>query len=110
MDLEDDEKVGIKSTARIFKDDPYDFRLLSFASLTILFLAISGIQANFINLGSNLIFQPFAIALLFASLHLGWQYSSLEKYNREKCLSLFRSNQYFGLLIFFGLFLTCLMK
>ncbi|PIE16889.1 MAG: 4-hydroxybenzoate octaprenyltransferase [Rhodobacterales bacterium] len=102
QDTEDDALIGVKSTARLFGDNPRRI-LRAFMVLTVLFLAAAIIlalpdQAN-----------PLVTVLALGGpwgvgWHLTWQLSRLETDRPDTCLKLFRSNRDCGLI--FVLFLA----
>ena len=101
MDREDDEMIGIKSTARKFGNATQKW-LTVFYSITILLLFIIGWL-----IGTSVIYQT---AVAMATLHAGWQISTLDINNPDNCLTRFRSNNIFGIIIFVGITLDMLMQ
>ena len=101
QDKEDDLLVGIKSTAiRFGQASPYwiaAFFALSLVLIDIaLWLAQAGILAH--------------IGIAGAALHAAWQYSRLDINDPIRCLMLFRSNRFFGLIILAGLLADTLTR
>lgn len=96
QDIEDDVKVGIGSTALLFKDKAY-IPLTIFYSLFMIFTFISFYMAKI----------PYIayIGLLCAICHLIWQIKSLDIKQPKICLKLFISNSCVGLFICLGLLL-----
>ena len=100
QDIEDDEVVGIKSSARFFGERVKPGVGLCYA-LTILFMAAAFVQA-----GAGAL--SFAGLALFA-LHLAWQVARIDRRDGAGALRLFRSNRDAGLILFTALTLDCLV-
>jgi len=100
QDIEDDEVVGIKSSARFFGERVKPGVGLCYA-LTILFMAAAFVQA-----GAGAL--SFAGLALFA-LHLAWQVARIDRSDGAGALRLFRSNRDAGLILFAALTLDCLV-
>ena len=91
QDIEDDEIIGVKSTSIKFKKNPKIFLSLCY-SLFILFFIITGIKLNF-----N---KYFFIGTMTVFFHLFIiQIMNFDKENKEKCLKIFKSNNFLGLII-----------
>ena len=91
QDIEDDEIIGVKSTSIKFKKNPKIFLSLCY-SLFILFFIITGIKLNF-----N---KYFFISTMTVFFHLFIiQIMNFDKENKEKCLKIFKSNNFLGLII-----------
>ncbi len=100
QDTEDDALIGVRSTALKFgTSSPY--WIAGFFAL-----AIALIDASFWLAGAGLIAH---IGVAGAALHTAWQVSRLEISSSQRCLSLFRSNRTFGLIVLAGILLDCLM-
>ena len=97
QDIEDDLKIGIKSTALLFGKNVKAW-VFFFYSSVLLMLTIYGALSH---LNLYYFFGLFFVALL---LYRQVKYLSLD--NPEICLSLFKSNQYVGLLICCALLTT----
>ena len=96
QDKEDDEVIGLKSTALRFGD--HTARWLSlFYGMTWAGLAFSGWSV-----GAGLF---FFIGMVFAGAHLIWQIVTLDIDDSQNCLDRFRSNHGFGAIVFFALVL-----
>lgn len=93
QDTDDDELIGIKSTAMLFKDDTRNW-LVVFYGATIALLALAVFLAE---LG-----VAAYIGIGIAALHLGWQILVLDIGNPDKCLSLFKANRWMGWMVFLG--------
>ena len=94
QDKEDDILVGIKSTALKFGAATPLFLAVFYAG-TIALLALSGIIAG--------LSWPYFIAIAMAGGHLGWQVRTVDTDNPKSCLSKFRSNRDFGLIVLVGI-------
>ena len=91
QDIEDDEIIGVKSTSIKFKKNPKIFLSLCYL-LFILFFIITGIKLNF-----N---KYFFISTMTVFFHLFIiQIMNFDKENKEKCLKIFKSNNFLGLII-----------
>ena len=96
QDKEDDEIIGLKSTALRFGD--HTARWLSlFYGLTWGGLVFSGWVV-----GAGLF---FFIGMILAGAHLIWQIATLDIDDSQNCLDRFRSNHGFGAIVFFALVL-----
>ena len=95
QDIKDDEIIGVKSTSIKFKNNPKFF--ISFCYLIFsLCLIVTGYMMNF-----NSIFYIF---LTFTLLHLFiFQIKRLDINSAAKCLSIFKSNNFIGMLVFVSL-------
>ena len=93
QDKEDDVLIGVKSTALRFGDaTPY--WVGGFFVCALIFIDLAGWLA-----GAGLIFHT---GVAGAAMHGAWQMARLDIANPRRCLALFRSNQWFGLIIFAG--------
>ena len=91
QDIKDDEIIGIKSTSIKFKKDPTIFLTICYSIFTFFTLMV-GIFMKFNNL--------FFIILILPVLHLFiYQIKNIKINNTSNCLKIFRSNNFFGLLI-----------
>ena len=91
QDIKDDEIIGIKSTSIKFKKDPTIFLTICY-SIFIFFTLMVGILMKFNNL--------FFIILILPFLHLfAYQVRNIKINDVSNCLKIFRSNNFFGLLI-----------
>ncbi|KFG67244.1 4-hydroxybenzoate octaprenyltransferase [Microvirga sp. BSC39] len=100
QDIEDDEVVGIKSSARFFGEGVKQGVGICYA-LTVVFIAAAFMQA-----GAGIV--SFAGLSLFA-LHLGWQVARIDRNDGAGALRLFRSNRDAGLILFAAMVLDCLI-
>ncbi len=90
QDKDDDELIGVKSTARLFGADSRKWILRFYAIAFTLILA-----AGFTEHAG----WPFAFVMLAAGAHMLWQVRQLNISNPENCLAVFRSNRDTGALI-----------
>ena len=91
QDIKDDEIIGVKSTSIKFKQNPKIFLYICYLIFTLLFV-VTGIKLNF-----NYYFFIGAMAALFHLLVI--QIMSFNKEDKEKCLKIFKSNNFLGLII-----------
>ena len=91
QDIEDDEIIGVKSTSIKFKKNPKIFLSICYLIFTLLFV-VTGIKLNF-----NYYFFLGAMTVLFHLLVI--QIMSFNKEDNKKCLKIFKSNNFLGLLI-----------
>ena len=95
QDIRDDEIIGVKSTSIKFKKNPKFFISLCY-SIFCLCLLLTGFMMNL-----NSLFYVFIIIIL---LHLFvYQIKSLNINSSIKCLSIFKSNNFIGMLVFISL-------
>ncbi|MCJ9695721.1 4-hydroxybenzoate octaprenyltransferase [Rhizobium sp. PRIMUS64] len=99
QDKEDDELIGVRSTARLFGDRTRQW-LIGLYGLTLVLMFIA-----FALTGANLI---AFLGLLGAAGMFAWQIVRLDIDDADQCLALFKSNNRVGLIIFFGLFISLL--
>lgn len=93
VDQNDDEKIGVKSTARLFGRYARAIILtLQAAALGLLYLVGNGAALGW----------PFSLALLLSALLFGWQWR-LSLQGRDGCFRAFLHNHYVGLVIFAGI-------
>ena len=91
QDIKDDEIIGIKSTSIKFKKNPIIFLSICY-SIFIFFTLMTGILMKFNNL--------FFIILILPFLHLfAYQVRNIKINDDSNCLKIFKSNNFFGLLI-----------
>ncbi|MBB4237645.1 4-hydroxybenzoate polyprenyltransferase [Rhizobium esperanzae] len=99
QDKEDDELIGVRSTARLFGDRTRLWLIgLYGLTLVLMFMAFALAGANLIAF----------LALLGAAGMFAWQIVRLDIEDAAQCLALFKSNNRVGLIIFFGLFVSLL--
>jgi 4-hydroxybenzoate polyprenyltransferase len=91
QDIKDDEIIGIKSTSIKFKKTPITFLTICY-SIFIFFTLMVGILMKFNNL--------FFLILILPFLHLfAYQVKNIKINDASSCLKIFKSNNFFGLLI-----------
>ena len=91
QDIEDDEIIGVKSTSIKFKQNPKIFLFICYLIFTLLFV-ITGIKLNYNNY--------FFIGAMTVFFHLFFiQINNFNKKNKGKCLKIFKSNNFLGLII-----------
>jgi 4-hydroxybenzoate polyprenyltransferase len=97
QDITDDEIIGVKSTSIKFKNNPKKLLFACYFITTLSYL-ILGQLMNF-----NYIFY---IGAFFMIVHLFiYQIRLFDSNNVNKCLKLFKSNNFFGLLVLIFIFL-----
>jgi 4-hydroxybenzoate polyprenyltransferase len=94
QDREDDELLGLRSTAIRFGENTMSLVGGFYAGAIVLWLG-----AGFLA-GTHLI---FFMAIVMASLQMAWQVTTLDTKDPANCLRRFRSNRDVGLVIFLGL-------
>ena len=97
QDIYDDEKIGVKSTSIKFKENYKLFIGLCYL-ICVLFLIILGFLEE-----NKMYYFTF---LIFPVMHLLYQMTRLDKNNSNGCLIIFKSNNFFGFLVFLTLMAT----
>ena len=97
QDIYDDEIIGVKSTSIKFKENYKLFIGLCYF-ICVLFLIILGFLEE-----NKMYYFTF---LIFPVMHLLYQMTSLDKNNSNSCLIIFKSNNFFGFLVFLTLMAT----
>ena len=97
QDIYDDEIIGVKSTSIKFKENYKIFIGLCYF-VCVLFLIILGFLE-----GNAIYYFTF---LIFPVMHLFYQMSRLDRNNSNSCLIVFKSNNFFGFLVFLTLMAT----
>nr|WP_244641982.1 4-hydroxybenzoate octaprenyltransferase [Chelatococcus reniformis] len=101
QDLEDDEVVGIKSSARWFgAHTRLAVGLLFAATVAMLLAALPSIRAGVVGY----------LGLAGFAAHLAWQVRNIDTSDPRRALMLFRSNRDAGLILFAGLCLDALVR
>ena len=95
QDIKDDEIIGVKSTSIKFKKNPKKI-LNIFYSITFLSLIILGYLMNFNILYFLLLLVPFSHLFIY-------QLNKLDIKDTQKCLVLFKSNNFLGLIVYLNL-------
>ena len=91
QDIKDDEIIGLKSTSIRFKKNSKLFLFICYLIFILCFF-VGGYLSNF-----NLM---YFLLLIFPIIHLfGYQIRLFKSDNPEECLAIFKSNNYFGLII-----------
>ena len=96
QDLKDDEIIGLKSTSIKFKNNPIKFLIICYTVFLFTILMIG------LLMDLNKIFY-----LIYLIIFLQIFYFQIKKLNIENkliCLKIFKSNNFLGFLVFFGLF------
>ncbi|WEX78212.1 4-hydroxybenzoate octaprenyltransferase [Sinorhizobium numidicum] len=101
QDREDDELIGVRSTARRFGDNPRPW-LIGLYGLAVLLIFFAFLAA-----GAG--FFAYA-ALVVAAVMLGYQILVLNIHDPLQCLALFKFNGIIGLIVFAGLVLALLVR
>jgi len=96
QDINDDNLVGVKSTALKFGVNSINY-IFIFYALTSFLIFCAGVMSGATSL--------FYIFWALASAHLLWQLNTWNMNDPTNCLKKFKSNRDFGLLIFAGFFL-----
>ena len=98
QDIKDDEIIGLKSTSIKFKNNAKQFLLICY-SLVYVFFLIAGLNMNFSYIYFVVSIIPF--------LHLfSFQIKKFNPSNSSTCLKIFKSNNIFGLIIFFNILIA----
>ena len=95
QDIKDDEIIGVKSTSIKFKNNPKKFILVCYL-IFMVSLIFTGVLMKF-----NLIYFLFLIIPIFHLIF--YQIYKLNINDTNNCLIKFKSNNFFGLLIFVNL-------
>ncbi|KAI3940178.1 hypothetical protein MKW92_019675 [Papaver armeniacum] len=93
QDIEDDLRVGVKSTAILFGDQTKIW-IAGFGIASIITLSLSGYNAS--------IGWPFYVSLIAASAQLAWQIRTADLSNPADCSNKFLSNTWYGAILFGG--------
>jgi 4-hydroxybenzoate polyprenyltransferase len=101
QDKEDDELIGVRSTARRFGEHPRPW-LFGLYGLTVLLLCVS-----FATAGAGLL---AFVGLLVATVMLFYQILVLDIHDAAQCLALFKFNGVVGLIVFGGLLAALLVR
>jgi len=98
QDIKDDEIIGLKSTSIKFKKKPFIFLLTCYVVL-FLMLIFLGILKNF-----NIFYYAFGLIIMY---HLFfYQLKSVDIKDPINCLKIFKSNNFFGFLVFIQLLIS----
>ena len=97
QDIKDDEIIGLKSTSIKFKSNPIVFLITCY----LIFYLITLSMGFLMNL-NNLFF--FSLAIVFLQIFYS-QLKMLKIDDAKNCLKIFKSNNFLGLLVYFGIFI-----
>jgi len=94
QDKEDDALIGLKSTALKFGDNTGPW-LWGFYAVTVALLGAAGWSAG--------LSWPYFAMLALGAAQLTWQAATIDIDSPSDCLSKFKSNRYFGLIVLAGM-------
>ena len=97
QDIKDDEIIGLKSTSIKFKSNPIVFLIICYSIFYLITLSM-GFLMNL----NNLFF--FCLAIVFLQIFYS-QLKMLKIDDAKNCLKIFKSNNFLGLLVYFGIFI-----
>ena len=95
QDIKDDEIIGLKSTSIKFKSNPIIFLIICYSIFYLITLSM-GFLMNL----NNLFF--FSLAFVFLQIFY-FQLKILKIDDAKNCLKIFKSNNFLGLLVYFGI-------
>ena len=98
QDIKDDEIIGLKSTSIKFKKNAKQFLLICYSLVYVFFLA-AGFNMNFSYIYFLISIIPFSHLFFF-------QIKKFNPNNSSTCLKIFKSNNLFGLIIFFNILIA----
>ena len=98
QDIKDDEIIGLKSTSIKFKNNAKQFLLICYFLVYVFFLA-AGFNMNFSYIYFVISIIPFLHLFFF-------QIKKFNPSNSSTCLKIFKSNNLFGLIIFFNILIA----
>ena len=98
QDIKDDEIIGLKSTSIKFKNNAKQFLLICYSLVYVFFLA-AGFNMNFSYIYFIISIIPFLHLFFF-------QIKKFNPSNSSTCLKIFKSNNIFGLIIFFNILIA----
>ena len=98
QDIKDDEIIGLKSTSIKFKNNAKQFLLICY-SLVYVFFLIAGLNMNFS-------YIYFVISIIYFFHLFFFQIKKFNPSNSSSCLKIFKSNNIFGLIIFFNILIA----
>ena len=98
QDIKDDEIIGLKSTSIKFKNNAKQFLLICYSLVYVFFLA-TGFNMNFSYIYFVISIIPFFHLFFF-------QIKKFNSNNSSSCLKIFKSNNIFGLIIFFNILIA----
>ena len=95
QDIKDDEIIGLKSTSIKFKNNPHNLLILCFSIFLLILFTIGVIM----ELNK---YYYLALILIFIQIYY-FQLKRLSIQNSEICLTIFKSNNFLGLLVFLSI-------
>ena len=101
VDRDDDIRVGAKSTAILFGDA--DLPIIGVLMVTFLLAMLLVAQRGHLH-------WPYFAGIGIAALLFGWQQWVLRGREREACFAAFRNNNWVGLALWLGIFLSYALK
>ena len=97
QDIKDDEIIGLKSTSIKFKNNAKQFLIIWYSLVYVFFLAGFNMNFSYIYFVTSII--PFLHLFFF-------QIKKFNPRNSSSCLKIFKSNNIFGLIIFFNILIA----
>ena len=98
QDIKDDEIIGLKSTSIKFKGKAKEFLFVCYA-FVIIFFIVGGFKMNF--------HFSYYFLILIPLIHLFlYQIKKFDLKNPSSCLNAFKSNNFFGLIIFLNILIV----
>ena len=94
QDIKDDEIIGLKSTSIKFKNNPHNLLILCYSIFLLILFTVGVIME---------LNKYYFLVLIFIFLQIYFQLKRLSIKNSEKCLTIFKSNNFLGLLVFLSL-------
>ena len=101
QDIKDDEIIGVKSTSIKFKKNPKKFLIMSY-SIFVTSLSFVGWLEDF-----KIFFYIFLLVAIYQLFY--FQINKFKKSNPFKCLTIFKSNNLLGLVIFANILINKLI-
>ncbi len=95
QDIKDDEIIGVKSTSILFKNNSKMFLKIVFFLFVLFYLTLGYLM--------NLNFAFFILSIIPISHLFLYQIKKFDPLKPEVCLNIFKSNNFFGLIIFVNL-------
>ena len=95
QDIKDDEIIGVKSTSIKFKKNPINFLTICYTVFIFIFISLGFLM--------NFSYYYFLFFIIPASHLLFFQIKKLDIHQPNNCFKIFKSNNFFGLLIFINL-------
>ena len=95
QDIKDDEIIGVKSTSIKFKKNSTNFLTICYTVFIFIFISLGFLM--------NFSYYYFLFFIIPASHLLFFQIKKLDIHQPNNCFKIFKSNNFFGLLIFINL-------